>query len=60
MVYEVFFDTWAWLTLRDKRESMHYKATETYKNLNKSGCTIITSDYVLDEFTEKCLYMLGT
>lgn len=46
---KIFFDTWAWLTLRDKREAMHYEASETYKKFKQLGSTIITSDYVLDE-----------
>ena len=46
---KLFVDTWAWLTLRDKRESRHEVVTDFYRQLRQKRGTIYTSDYVLDE-----------
>lgn len=46
---KLFIDTWAWLTLRDKRESRHEVVRDFYRQFREKRGIIYTSDYVLDE-----------
>lgn len=45
----LFIDTWGWLVIGHRRESQHLKVKEYYRELRKSGVSIYTSDYVIDE-----------
>ena len=46
---KLFIDTWAWLTLRDKKESRHGEVKDFYRLFREKRGIIYTSDYVLDE-----------
>ena len=46
---KLFIDTWAWLTLRDKKESRHEEVEDFYRQFREKRGIIYTSDYVLDE-----------
>jgi uncharacterized protein len=46
---KLFIDTWAWLTLRDKKESRHGEVKDFYRQFREKRGIIYTSDYVLDE-----------
>ena len=43
------FDTWGWLTLRDRKESRHQEVKDFYSQFRSQKGIIYTSDYVLDE-----------
>lgn len=45
----IFIDTWGWLSLRDKKEDSHHEAAKLYKDYEKRGDVICTTDYVFDE-----------
>lgn len=45
----LFVDTWGWLSLRDKRENKHLETAKLYHSYAQEKCTIVTTDYVLDE-----------
>lgn len=46
---KLFIDTWAWLALRDKKESRHEEVKDFYSRFRGRKGIIYTSDYVLDE-----------
>lgn len=46
---KLFIDTWAWLSLRDKKESRHDEINDFYRKFRERRGMIYTSDYVLDE-----------
>ena len=46
---KLFVDTWAWLTLHDKREARHAEVVAFYRELRRDRGMLITTDYVLDE-----------
>lgn len=46
---KVFIDTWAWLTLRDRKESRHEEVKVFYSRFRSRKGIAYTSDYVLDE-----------
>ena len=45
----IFIDTWGWLSLGDAREKKHNIVKAYYKKVRNHDCTVITSDYILDE-----------
>jgi len=45
----VFFDTWGWLELRDKRGARHAEVLAFFRSLDPNRDVIVTTDYVLDE-----------
>ncbi len=45
----LFVDTWAWLVLRDKRESRHQEVEVFYRDFRGERGISYTTDYVLDE-----------
>lgn len=45
----IFIDTWGRLSLRDKKEDNHLEAVRLYKDYEKKGEAIYTTDYVMDE-----------
>lgn len=45
----VFIDTWAWLTLNDKKETLHQETVNCYRQFLQEKWVFFTSDYVLDE-----------
>lgn len=46
---KVFIDTWGWLTLRDRKESLHQEVKDFYRQFRDQNGIIYTSDYVIDE-----------
>jgi predicted nucleic acid-binding protein len=46
---KVFVDTWAWLTLYDRREARHNDVADFFRRFRSQGGQLYTSDYVLDE-----------
>ncbi len=46
---KLFIDTWAWLTLRDRKEFRHEEVKEFYSRYRNRKGIVYTSDYVLDE-----------
>jgi len=46
---KLFIDTWGWLTLRDRKESLHQEVKDFYSRFRGKKGNIYTSDYVLDE-----------
>ena len=46
---KLFIDTWAWLALRDKKESRHEEVKGYYGQSRSRKEIIYTTDYVLDE-----------
>ena len=46
---KVFVDTWAWLSLIDKREKEHMQVVNRYGQLLRNHATLYTTDYILDE-----------
>ena len=45
----VFIDTWGWLSLRDKKENGHREVVKLYRDYQKKGEVVYTTDYVMDE-----------
>jgi len=45
----IFIDTWGWLCLRDKKENSHREVVKLYRDYQKKGEVVYTTDYVLDE-----------
>jgi uncharacterized protein len=45
----VFVDTWGWVALGHKKDSRHMEIVRHYREINRQGGRIYTSDYVLDE-----------
>lgn len=46
---KLFIDTWAWLALRDRKESRHQEVKDFYSQFRGRKGIIYSSDYVLDE-----------
>ena len=46
---KVFLDTWAWLTLRDRREANHQKITSLLNQFRSNRDALYTTDYILVE-----------
>jgi predicted nucleic acid-binding protein len=46
---KLFIDTWAWLALRDRKESRHGEVKDFYSRFRRRKGIAYTSDYVLDE-----------
>lgn len=46
---KLFVDTWGWLVLADRGESLHPQVTSFYAERTRRTGQIFTSDYVLDE-----------
>ena len=46
---KLFIDTWGWIVMLNKRESLHNDINALYKKARRDGWTICTTDYVLDE-----------
>ena len=46
---KLFIDTWAWLALRDRKESRHQEVKDFYSLFRVRKGIIYSSDYVLDE-----------
>jgi predicted nucleic acid-binding protein len=49
MAEAIFFDTWAWLSLVNKREKKYPEIKALFSKTVQSGIPIYTTDYVLDE-----------
>lgn len=45
----LFIDTWGWLTLHDKGEARHVEVRDFYRHFRRTGGSVFTSDYILDE-----------
>ena len=45
----VFVDTWGWVALGHKKDFRHKEIVRHYREINRRGGRIYTSDYVLDE-----------
>lgn len=45
----LFVDTWGWLTLNDKKETLHQETVNCYRQCLQQKWIFVTSDYVLDE-----------
>ncbi|NMB86291.1 MAG: PIN domain-containing protein [Methanothrix sp.] len=45
----IFVDSWAFLALANRRDSDHQKAVCNYETIKERGCSMVTSDYILDE-----------
>ena len=46
---KIFIDTWAWVALTNKRDSMHTQAKDIYLRLKQEGYILLTSNFILDE-----------
>ncbi|MGA7877951.1 MAG: PIN domain-containing protein [Desulfoferrobacter sp.] len=46
---KLFIDTWAWLSLRDRKEPRHDEIDVFYRKFRERKGLFYTSDYVLDE-----------
>ena len=44
---KIFVDTWAWLSLIDKREKEHMQVVNRYGQLLRNHATLYTTDYIL-------------
>lgn len=58
MVDTLFIDTWAWLSIFDKKESGHKKCTIIFKKYLVEKIKLVTTDYVLDETITRYCQML--
>lgn len=45
----VFYDTWAWVALANRRDPEHERALDVEKSLHRRGVRALTTDYVVDE-----------
>ena len=46
---KVFIDTWAWLSIWDKKQKEHKEVVKYYENALTENIAIYTTDYILDE-----------
>ena len=45
----VFFDTWGWINLFNRKERHHQQVSQLYHTIRQAQGMIVTTDYVLDE-----------
>lgn len=45
----IFIDSWAFLALANRRDADHQNAICSYDMIEERECSMVTSDYVLDE-----------
>ena len=45
----IFIDSWAFLALANRRDADHQKAVCSYEKIKEGECSMVTTDYVLDE-----------
>lgn len=46
---KVFFDTWGWLSIADRKEDRHVEVNRWYNEIRLKSGVIYTTDYVLSE-----------
>lgn len=49
MKHPVFFDSWAWIAVIDRKDPYHKEAKSFYEEYIRSSEIPVTSDYILDE-----------
>jgi len=49
MTESIFFDSWGWIALVDRKDSYHNVAKPFYQEYIKGGGVPTTTDYILDE-----------